>query len=153
MSIKHVDKVLCYDCCMQPQLIKGKILEDDVKQDVMRYLDLKSIFWWKNATGKYKRGNRWLAYGHLGSPDILAIYPGVYSCGVGEGLLWLCELKKPGGLLSDEQIDFLYKGFKAGAIVTVAESVDDIVKQLTTLEPVMHERYFKAFEAAGYKMR
>lgn len=116
-----------------------KILEDDVKKEVIQYLNILGIFFWRNNTGRYREGSRWISYGKVGSSDILAIYPDT-------GQLWAIELKKPGGELSDEQIQFLLDIRANGGVASVVESSVDVGKVLVHPK-YLPDRYKDQIEA------
>lgn len=115
---------------MQKQLFKVKVSEAEVMKALTQYLDIMHINWWRNNSGSYENNGRYIKFGKKGSSDILAVYPGEHKTGHGRGRIWCIEAKKPGGLLSDDQVAFL-KGIRgSGGVVTVAEGVMDIERQL-----------------------
>ena len=129
----------------QTNMFNEKPLEAQVQKACLEFLSWKGIFHWRNNSGGVmasytnKEGQskmRRLQFGKAGSSDILAIYPG--------GRMWLIEVKRPGGLLSDNQISFLARARQRGAIVTIAESVDDLDRALSSPDSANHPR----FEAA-----
>jgi hypothetical protein len=126
----------------QTNMFNEKPLEAQVQKACLEFLSWKGIFHWRNNSGGVaasytdKQGNsksRWLSYGKVGSSDLLAIYPG--------GRMWLIEVKRPGGRLSDSQISFLARARQRGAIVTIAESVDDLTRALASPDAANHPRY------------
>ena len=103
---------------------KQKIMEDDVKQAVSDYLDSRGIRWWRNNTGRSFVGNRVIAYGKVGSGDILALWPTPPY----KGVFWSIEIKRPEkGLLDDNQIKWLIETRQAGGFASVVEGVDDLL--------------------------
>ena len=126
----------------QTNMFNEKPLEAQVQKACLEFLSWKGIFHWRNNSGGVvadytnKQGqtkSRFMRYGHSGSSDIIAVYPG--------GRMWLIEVKRPGGLLSDNQISFLARARQRGAIVTIAESVDDLTRALASPDAANHPRY------------
>lgn len=124
---------------------KVKVLEADVMREITQYLQAKHVFFWRNNSGAYsdKEAGRFIRFGFKGSPDFLAVFPGDKN-GLGKGKLWCIEAKKPGGLLSDDQIKFLAEARKNGAVVTVAESSYDLDIQLVDNSAPCTPRYERA---------
>lgn len=126
----------------QTNIFNEKPLEAQVQKACLEFLAWKQIFHWRNNSGGVvadytnKQGqtkSRFMRYGHSGSSDIIAIYPG--------GRMWLIEVKRPGGALSDNQISFLAHARQRGAIVTIAESVDDLTRALASPDSANLPRY------------
>lgn len=121
--------------------------EAEVLRELQQYLAARCVFSWRNNSGSYsdKDSGRYIRFGKKGSSDILAIFP-ADGLGRGKGKLWLIEAKRPGGLLSDAQLEFLSDARKAGAVVTVAESSYDLETQLADMTAPCSDRYEKAFQ-------
>jgi len=119
---------------MQSDLWGKKVSEAQVLKDVMHFLTLRGIFHWRNNSGAYKaESGAFVRFGKKGTSDIIGVYPG--------GRFFACEVKRPGGLLSDEQIEFLKRVRANGGVACVAESVDDVDKCLRDSEYVALDRY------------
>jgi hypothetical protein len=99
------------------------IPERDVLYAVSGYLFVKGIFHWRNNTGAYKEGSRYIRYGAPGSSDIIGICP--------DGRFLAVECKRPrGGRLTEKQREFLGRVNAAGGVGIVATSVEELEKQL-----------------------
>lgn len=118
-----------------------KVKEADVLKAIQQYLTYKGIFYYRNNSGAYQQDNRFIKFGKAGSADLVCIYPGEIKSQLGRGLMWMVEVKKPGGILSPAQIDFLKAVRAHGGIATVAESVDDVERTLIDLNHRVAERY------------
>lgn len=123
-----------------------KVSEGEILSSITQFLSWKGIYHWRNNSGAYKQGERYIRFGKKGTSDILALFPGELKNGLGKGLLWAIEVKKPGGRLSDEQIQFLKDVRIHGGIATVAESVEDVERTLIDMRTKMGERYERAME-------
>lgn len=122
----------------QASLWKVKVTEAEVLKSIMQFLDIKGVFKFRNNSGAYSdaKSGRFIRFGKKGSSDILAIYPKT-------GQFWAIEVKRPGGLLSDEQVTFLKDVRRSGGVSTVAESIEDIVRVLSDPRAKCAERYEK----------
>lgn len=122
----------------QANMFNKKPLEADVQRACLEFLSWKQIFHWRqnSAVFKNEQTGSYIRAGVKGISDIIAIYPG--------GRMWLIEVKRPGGLLSDTQIEFLSSARQRGAIVTIAESVDDLTRALASPDSANLPRYEKA---------
>lgn len=122
----------------QQSFFKGhKPLEADVQKQIMQFLRYKNVFHYRNNTGAYsdKESGRYIRFGSKGAGDIIAIYPG--------GRYWSIEVKRPGGKLSDDQIEFLLSVRKAGGVGSCVESIEDMHAVLA--DPLyLPERYLEA---------
>ena len=118
-------------------------LEADVMKEIKQFLEVKGIFGFRNNSGAYKDGDRYVTYGHKGSPDFICIFPGD-AMGNGAGRFWFLEAKRPGGKLSDSQLEFIRHARAHGAVITVAESSFDLETQLKNWRSPCSERYEKA---------
>ena len=127
----------------QQSFFKGyKPLEADVQKQILQFLRYKNIFHYRNNTGAYsdKESGRYIRFGSKGAGDIIAIYPG--------GRYWSIEVKRPGGKLSDDQIEFLLSVRKAGGVGSCVESIEDVTKVLE--DPLyLPERYLEAIKRAA----
>jgi len=113
---------------------KMKVSEAMVLKDVTHFLTLKGVYFWRNNSGAYKsESGAFVRFGKKGTSDIVGVYPG--------GRFFAVECKKPGGKLSDEQIEFLKSVRLHGGVVCVAESVDDVDKCLRNPEYIALDRY------------
>lgn len=98
--------------------------EADYQTAIQDYLQYKGIFAWKNhSTGIYnKKGGGWIPLGLTGVSDILGILP--------DGRFLAIEVKKPGGKLTQNQIDFLDIINKNGGVAFMAITIDDVQAHL-----------------------
>lgn len=122
----------------QSSIWKVKVTEAEVLKSIMQFLSMKGAFHFRNNSGAYSdaKSGRFIRFGKKGSSDILAIYPKT-------GQFWAIEVKRPGGLLSDEQITFLKDVRRSGGVSTVAESIEDIERFLSDPRAKCAERYEK----------
>jgi len=104
-----------------------KILEKDIQLCICDYFALKKYFFWRQNTipaVDYKGGKMIFRpmpkYSLRGVPDIILIDKG--------GKIIFIEVKRPGGKLSEAQIEFKKMCDKVGATYMVAYSLDDIIK-------------------------
>lgn len=124
---------------------RAKVSEAEVMRVVARYLEARRVFFWRNNSGAYRDQDRFIKYGFKGSPDFLAVFPGDKN-GQGKGKLWCIEAKAPKGRLSDGQIAFLRGARHAGAVVSVAEGIDDVDLQLSRWDAPVQPRYEAALD-------
>lgn len=118
---------------------KIKITEAMVLKDIQQYLSLKGIFHWRNNSGSFKpETGGYVRFGFKGSSDLLGVYPG--------GRMFCIEAKKPGGALSDFQIEFLKSVRSKGGVILVAESVQDVIECLKNPDYIGGERYKKLLQ-------
>lgn len=102
--------------------IKIRIKETDLQRSIIEYLTTKRIFWYRNNTGAVRMGEggsgRFLRFGSIGSPDIVAVHEGLYI-----GI----EVKGSDGKQSYEQKGFQEKLEIAGGIYILAYSMEDVI--------------------------
>lgn len=78
---------------------------------------------WRNNTGAYNDGDRFIRYGLCkGSSDLIGIY---------EGRFLAIEVKTPKGRATKHQMNFLNAVNAAGGIGFIAKSPEDVKKHLT----------------------
>ena len=107
-------------------MAKGKV-ESDVLKDCLGYLNLCGIYCWRNNTGAVRVGKRFVRFGKKGSSDILGIMP--------DGKFLAVECKREnGGILSDDQKEFLQSITDNGGIAIVVNSVESLKIKLELLE-------------------
>ena len=93
--------------------------EKDTQKAILQYLEAKRIFHYRNNTGAVKtESGRFIRFGNVGSPDIIAVVKGTYI-----GI----EVKDIKGKLSPSQIAFQKELEKAGGIYIVARDIDTIM--------------------------
>lgn len=100
------------------------MLEKDIVNAILQYLQLKKIFAWRNNSGMiFGKDEKGRTYAHRmgpkGSPDIIGI--------MSDGRFLGIEVKVPGNKPTDEQSEFLEEIQKRGGIAFVAYSVDDVI--------------------------
>jgi hypothetical protein len=103
------------------------INEKQIQKGILDYLALKrGVIAWRNNSGtaQVKMGQKeyWVQLAPKGTPDII----GYMSDGKFLGI----EVKKPGGVVSKEQQDFLNDLNDKGGLGFVAYSIDDVVDVL-----------------------
>ena len=98
-------------------------LESDVQKEVMLALYQSGCTVWRNNTGAYKDGSRYIRYGLcVGSSDIIGIAP--------NGVFIAIEIKTQKGKLMKEQINFIEAVNRAGGCAFVARSPEDALMEL-----------------------
>lgn len=96
--------------------------ESDIQRDCESFLKLHSFFYWRNHTAGVRfRGKGVAKSRNKGAPDIMAIKAGVF---------YAIEVKKPTGVLSSDQIDWLQRADDHGAVSIVARSVEELADRL-----------------------
>jgi len=101
---------------------KPRELESDIQRAICDYLALKHYFFWRQNTAALFREGRYFSmpkHSLRGVPDIILIKNGRFI-----GI----EVKRPGGKLSDHQIDFQRMCIKNGAEYIIATSVEDVIR-------------------------
>lgn len=105
------------------KLKKQEPLEKEIQSVILDYLKMKGIFCWKEHSGgiPIQQGNsfRMMPIGLSGKADILGIMK--------DGRFLAIEVKRPSGVLTDAQVEFLFNIKKNGGIALVARSLDDII--------------------------
>ena len=96
--------------------------ENLVKNSILEYLRIKSIYAWSNNSGAVKVGvgpaSRYVRYGKKGSSDILGI--------LDDGRFLAIEVKTAKGRATPDQVEFLADINKRGGLGFIARSVDDV---------------------------
>lgn len=97
--------------------------ESEVQSECLDYLTTMGLYVWRNNTGAYNRNGRLIRYGKKGSSDILGIAK--------DGRFLAVEVKREkGGVLSDDQKEFLFNITKNGGVAIVVNSLESLVDQL-----------------------
>lgn len=104
------------------------IKEKDIQKAILQWLSMQPrecIAWQNDSVGIYdptKKTFRARPKGALaGVADILGIW---------RGLPLAIEVKRPGGIVSEAQEEFLERFEKHGGISIVAYSLDDVIREL-----------------------
>ena len=96
--------------------------ESDIQRDCESFLKLHNFFYWRNHTSGVRfRGKGMAKSRNKGSPDIMAIKDGVF---------YGIEIKKPNGILSRDQIEWLEKAERHGGVTLVVRSVEQLADLL-----------------------
>jgi hypothetical protein len=99
------------------------IKEVDIQGQIMDVLDRLHIFHWRNNTGGFFSGKRFVKFGLVGSGDILGILPG--------GRFFSIETKKPKGKTDqkreEKQIAWMESVNKSGGLAIKVQSVEDVL--------------------------
>jgi hypothetical protein len=113
-----------------------KISESAVQKSIQQYADANpKIRLWRNNTGAYKIGSRFVRFGLCkGSSDLIGytevkITPGMVGKTV--AVFMAVEVKKPGGVSTDLQDDFVDTVASSGGVGMIADSVDVVVARIT----------------------
>lgn len=97
------------------------VTENDIRRNIIEYLRLKNVLCWVNQSVGV-RGRRRNGTGYRnGTSDVFCLPLGKF-CAI--------EVKKPGGVVSEEQMNFLSDVRAAGHIGFVAYSVRDVAREL-----------------------
>lgn len=109
-----------------PSIPVELIKESDIKRDIIEYLEIKKVMTWVNhSTGIFNKKTGWRKMNgkgtRKGTSDIFCLPFGKF-CAI--------EVKKPGGVLSDDQRKFISDVRAAGHIAFVAYSVRDVAREL-----------------------
>lgn len=103
-----------------------ELKERDVSRQVKEFLEWHGWRVIRNNVTKVKdRTGKWTSYGEVGMPDLLALlyintnpHPAVSLA------LWV-EMKKPGGRLSPQQVEWHRNEMVRGGLVVVASQLED----------------------------
>src|SRR3990167_5992391 len=101
------------------KLKRPPVYEKDIQASILEYLHAKRIFFWKEHSGglPMENGKYFIPIGLKGKADILGIYHGRFLA---------IEVKRPGGILSEDQSYFIRRILEEGGIAFVATSIDDV---------------------------
>jgi hypothetical protein len=107
-----------------------KKTEKDIQNEIIQYLSHVPGYYWRNNTGAalYKSTTsagsraRYIRFGHVGSGDITGIGPG--------GVRVEIEVKRPGGVQSENQKAFQKMITDNGGVYILAYSVEDVAQKL-----------------------
>lgn len=103
---------------------RKELSESSVQKQITGTLEKMGAFFWRNNTGCilsfYKGKRRFIKYGKVGSPDIIAVINGRF---VG------IEVKGPKGVQSPEQKEFQKQLERAGGKYILASSWEDFLAQ------------------------
>jgi hypothetical protein len=102
-------------------------VEQGIQAAILAYLRMKHIFCWKNNTaGIYvKARNTYIPSHAPGVSDILGVLSG--------GRFLAVEVKAPKGKVSPHQQQFIDAVNKAGGLAFVARSVEEVIKQTSSV--------------------
>lgn len=98
--------------------------EGEILSDILRYLDMRGIFHWRNNAGAVKSHGRMIKYGVIGGADILGILK--------DGRTLAIEVKTATGKTTPAQDLFLARVRENNGVAFVARSVDDVIWNLTS---------------------
>lgn len=94
------------------------VSEHDVQGQIMGWMTLKRIFFYRQNTGGMKKGKHFVRFGVKGAPDIVAVLKGQY---VG------IEVKRPGGCQTLDQAAFETMLVMAGGKYILASCLKDVI--------------------------
>lgn len=96
-------------------------LEKEIQSSILEYLKAKHIFCWKQATtGIFKPdGTGYIPVGLKGVSDILGLLAG--------GRFLAIEVKRPSGIVSPAQEEFINNINENGGLAFIATSIDDVI--------------------------
>ena len=99
---------------------KTALTEIQIQRQILDYLALKKIFAIRINIGGVRRNGKWCPSPNVtkGVSDILVLH---------QGVLTAIEVKRPGGKISEDQIDFLNKIIHHGGKTLIAWSLEDVV--------------------------
>jgi hypothetical protein len=110
--------------------------ESQILAAVLRRLQARGIYCWRNSVGAYQVQGRWIRYGLPGSSDVLGILP--------DGRFLAVECKAASGRLSPEQTAFLERVRAAGGVAIIARSASDIDDALDGQVALFERKSLKA---------
>ena len=120
--LKEIGKLL--------DLYEGKVYlkENELQEDVNKYLKKTGYFWWRQNSGKAFMGGRWVHFASVsGLPDNSVFFKqSSFFFGV--------ELKLPHGSLTHHQKQTLPLMIANGVLVFICESVFDLYKAIEHIE-------------------
>jgi hypothetical protein len=102
-------------------IVKGEASEADIQRTILDYLKLHKIVHWRNQSGAWKVGKRYVRFGAVGSPDIFAVV---------QGTIFGIEVKKPGESQSKQQQAWEIMFLDAGGRYILAYSLEDVIEGL-----------------------
>ena len=95
---------------------------DRLVRTCLVFLDARRIFAWHNNTGALKVDNRFVRFGKVGSPDIIAVVRGQF---------WGIECKCGQDKLTSGQVEFSRRLLDAGGrFLLVWDTIDRLVEEL-----------------------
>lgn len=98
-----------------------KLLEKHIQAIILEYLPYIGIFAWRTNSGVIFSGGHAHRMAPPGTADIIGILP--------DGRFIAIEVKRPGGVVSDKQKEFLEKITSRGGVGFVAYSLDDVINE------------------------
>lgn len=120
----------------QASLFKVKISEAEVQKAILQYLRMRGCFVYKQNSGSFRVGDRYIAMSMVGIADIICITHG--------GIYTAIEVKAPKtGVLSPAQVTFLRSVRKAGGISMVATDLSDVIRLLEDRNAKSEDKYEK----------
>lgn len=106
------------------QLMREKEREGTISAGIKGYLELrKDIFFWRNNTGAYKKGEHYIEYGLPGSSDYLGVQ-------MPSGRFVAIEVKKVGQTLKPNQEEFKANVEACGGLFVEADTIQDVINAL-----------------------
>jgi hypothetical protein len=87
--------------------------EKEIKKSIRRFLDMCGIFNWPQWQGQFSV---------KGVPDIIGILP--------SGVILGIEVKRPGGKVRPDQVEFIERINRSNGVAFVASSVEEVVMKL-----------------------
>jgi hypothetical protein len=107
--------------------------ESDVQRQILEMLRYRGVTAWRvNNTGKLP-GGRWASRSSVGMADIIACHRERYT---GLGRFLAIEVKQPGGIQSEGQIEFQRQLENAGGVYVLATCPEDVTEALDRMEAV-----------------
>ncbi|HSY52436.1 MAG TPA: hypothetical protein VLC46_26785 [Thermoanaerobaculia bacterium] len=98
--------------------------ESEIQRLILDWLDAKRIFHYRQNSGAFKEGTRFVRFGAVGAPDIVAVVKGTY---VG------IEVKAPRGHQTSSQRDFEAMLRMAGGVYVLARSLEEVEQAINTI--------------------
>lgn len=103
-----------------------KVSEKEIQKSILDYLSIKKIVAWRTNSGlqfsNYKGKEYVTRLAPRGTPDIIGFSNDGRFIGI--------EVKKPGGIVSEEQQYFIDKLNRSGGTGIIAYSLDDVMNIL-----------------------
>lgn len=109
--------------------------EGAIQKDILEFLGVCNLFFWRNNTGGARKNGRYFSYGCPGSPDIEGILP--------NGIFFGIEVKTKDGIWTEKQRAFGEKVLMSGGVYILARSLADA-------RPLMSHIWGRSFTHARY---
>lgn len=110
-----------------PSKAPGKLAGSPKESLIVKQIETALRYWrvlfWRMYTGpRVYKGNKFLKSLQVGMPDIIGVLP--------NGRFFSIEVKRPGGKVTDAQLDTHNAIREAGGIAFIATGIEDVEREL-----------------------